>query len=92
MKFVGRYSVIVGLLMFGQRAFVGVFALVLALTLGSILNVARSRRATSLEFCMPSLAVLFDGIAGAIAIFFSVLLSPLIWLWRLRWDATGLAE
>ncbi|HWQ84295.1 MAG TPA: hypothetical protein VN363_07000 [Anaerolineales bacterium] len=37
---------------------------------------------------MLSLAVLVDGIAGAIAIFFSVLLSPLIRPWRLRWGAT----
>lgn len=37
---------------------------------------------------MPSLAILVDGIAGAIAISFSILLSPLIRPWRLRWGAT----
>jgi hypothetical protein len=38
---------------------------------------------------MPSFTILFDGIAGAIAIFFSVLLTPLIRPWRIRWGATS---
>lgn len=39
---------------------------------------------------MPSLIVLLDGITGAIAIFFSILLTPLFRSWRTRWGATDL--
>lgn len=37
---------------------------------------------------MPSLAIIFDGIVGAIVIAFSVILTPFIRNWRLRWGAT----
>lgn len=39
---------------------------------------------------MPSFAILADGIAGAVAIFFSILLTPLLRSWRTRWGATDL--
>lgn len=37
---------------------------------------------------MRSLALILDGVAGAVLIAFSILLTPLLRPWRLRWGAT----